>query len=59
VGEWRSIFAQIAGRVQVRTLSLSADVVDRLRKMLAFLDAMENPEELRSLPLWKAQCSDR
>jgi proteic killer suppression protein len=34
--------------------SLSADVVDRLRKMLAFLDAMESPEELRSLPLWKA-----
>ena len=34
--------------------SLSADVVDKLRKMLAFLDAMENPEELRSLPLWKA-----
>ena len=34
--------------------SLSADVVDKLRKMLAFLDAMGNPEELRSLPLWKA-----
>ena len=33
---------------------LSADTVDKLRKMLAFLDAMENPEELRSLPLWKA-----
>ena len=32
---------------------LSADTVDKLRKMLAFLDAMENPEELRSLPLWK------
>jgi proteic killer suppression protein len=25
---------------------LSADTVDKLRKMLAFLDAMENPEEL-------------
>ena len=33
---------------------LSADTVDRLRKMLTFLDAMENPEELRALPLWKA-----
>jgi proteic killer suppression protein len=33
---------------------LSADTVDKLRKMLTFLDAMENPEELRSLPLWKA-----
>ena len=33
---------------------LSADTVDKLRKMLAFLDAMEGPEELRNLPLWKA-----
>ncbi|MBM3778546.1 MAG: plasmid maintenance system killer [Acidimicrobiia bacterium] len=33
---------------------LSADTVDKLRRMLAFLDAMGNPEELRSLPLWKA-----
>ena len=33
---------------------LSADTVDKLRKMLAFLDAMANPEELRTLPLWKA-----
>ena len=33
---------------------LSADTVDKLRKMLAFLDAMANPEELRALPLWKA-----
>ena len=33
---------------------LSAEVVDKLRKMLAFLEAMENPAELRSLPLWKA-----
>ena len=33
---------------------LSADTVDKLRKMLAFLDVMENPEELHSLPLWKA-----
>ena len=33
---------------------LGADTVDKLRKMLAFLDAMQNPEELRALPTWKA-----
>ena len=33
---------------------LSADSVDKLRKMLSFLDAMEVPEELRRLPQWKA-----
>ena len=33
---------------------VSADTVDKLRKMLAFLDAMQNPEELRTLPTWKA-----
>ena len=33
---------------------LNADTVDKLRKMLTFLDAIENPEELRALPLWKA-----
>jgi proteic killer suppression protein len=38
---------------------LSADTVDKLRKMLTFLDAMENPEELRALPLWKSARSDR
>jgi len=27
--------------------------VDKLRKMLAFLDDMQDPEELRSLPVWK------
>ena len=32
----------------------SADAVDKLRKMLAFLDAMQDPEELRALPTWKA-----
>jgi proteic killer suppression protein len=26
---------------------------DKLRKMLAFLDNMEDPKELRSLPAWK------
>ena len=33
---------------------VSAATVDKLRKMLAFLDAMQNPEELRALPTWKA-----
>ena len=33
---------------------LSADTVDKLRKMLAFLDAMQDPEQLRALPTWKA-----
>ncbi len=31
-----------------------ADVLDKLRKMLAFLDDMGDPEELRSLATWKA-----
>ena len=29
------------------------DMADKLRKMLAFLDDMQDPEELRSLPAWK------
>ena len=29
------------------------DTVDKFRKMLAFLDEMQDPEELRSLPVWK------
>ena len=29
------------------------DAVDKLRKMLAFLDDMEDPEELRALGSWK------
>lgn len=33
---------------------LSADAVDKLRKILAFLDAMQDPKELRALPTWKA-----
>ena len=33
---------------------LSAATVDKLRKMLAFLDAMQDPAELRALPTWKA-----
>lgn len=30
------------------------DSVDKLRKMLAFLDGMQDVEELRSLPAWRA-----
>jgi toxin HigB-1 len=30
------------------------DAVEKLRKMLAFLDDMEDPEEMRTLPTWKA-----
>jgi proteic killer suppression protein len=30
------------------------DTVDKLRKMLAFLEDMEDAEELRTLPSWKA-----
>lgn len=29
------------------------DSADKLRKMLAFLDAMQDPEELRALASWK------
>ena len=32
---------------------VSGDTVDKLRKMLAFLDDMQDVEELRSLPAWK------
>jgi proteic killer suppression protein len=32
---------------------VSPDTVNKLRKMLAFLDDMQDPEELRSLPSWK------
>jgi toxin HigB-1 len=31
-----------------------ADTVDKLRKMLAFFDDMQDEEELRWLPAWKA-----
>ena len=30
------------------------DSVDKLRKMLAYLEGMENPNELRALTAWKA-----
>jgi proteic killer suppression protein len=33
---------------------VSPDTADKLRKMLAFLDDMQDPEELHSLPAWKA-----
>jgi len=33
---------------------VSAETVDKLRKMLTFLEAMARPDELRALPLWKA-----
>jgi proteic killer suppression protein len=33
--------------------SVPPDSVDKLRKMLAFPDDMEDPEELRALPSWK------
>jgi proteic killer suppression protein len=36
-----------------------AEAADKLRKMFAFLDDMENPEELRSLPAWKAHTLTR
>ena len=29
------------------------DTVDKLRKVLAFLDDMQEPDELRALPSWK------
>jgi proteic killer suppression protein len=32
---------------------VSSETVDKLRKMLAFLDDMQYPEELRLLPSWK------
>ncbi len=37
-----------------RTKGLPPDILDKLRKMLAYLEDMEDPEELRSLPTWKA-----
>jgi proteic killer suppression protein len=35
------------------TKGVPPDTVDKLRKMLAFLDDMDDPEELRALPSWK------
>jgi proteic killer suppression protein len=36
------------------TRGLPASAVDKLRKMLGFLQDMEGPGKLRSLPRWKA-----
>ena len=36
------------------TKGVPPDTVDKLRKMLAFLDDMQDPEEMRALPAWKA-----
>lgn len=33
---------------------LPADAVDKLRKMLAFVDAIGSEEEVRDVPTWKA-----
>lgn len=33
---------------------LPPDAVDKLRKMLAFLEAMAEERELRDIPVWKA-----
>lgn len=33
---------------------ISAESRDKVRKMLAFLDDMEDPNEMRMLPSWKA-----
>lgn len=33
---------------------LPADAVDKIRKMLAFIQDMEHADELRSIPIWKA-----
>lgn len=33
---------------------LAPEVIEKLRKMFDFLEAIEDPEELRSLPSWKA-----
>jgi proteic killer suppression protein len=35
------------------TQGVPPDTVDKLRKMLGFLDDMQEPEELRALPSWK------
>ena len=40
--------------IQDSVKGLPADTVDKLRKMLAFLNDMEDEDELRSIPVWKA-----
>ena len=36
------------------TKAVPPDTVDKLRKMFAYLDEMEDPAELRALSVWKA-----
>jgi len=36
-----------------RAKGVPPDTVDKVRKMLAFLDDMQDPEELRVLAVWK------
>jgi proteic killer suppression protein len=38
---------------RVAAPGVAPDTVDKLRKMLAFLDDMQDPEELRALAAWK------
>ena len=40
--------------VEDSTKGVPPDTVDKLRKMLAFLDNMEDPDELSALAAWKA-----
>lgn len=40
--------------VEDNAKGVPADSIDKLRKMLAYLDNMEDPEELRALTAWKA-----
>jgi toxin HigB-1 len=40
--------------VEATTKGVPPDTVDKLRKMFAYLDNMEDPEELRALTAWKA-----
>jgi plasmid stabilization system protein ParE/plasmid maintenance system killer protein len=44
---------------EASTKGVPPDTVDKLRKMLVFLDSMEDPEELRALTSWKAPHVDR
>jgi proteic killer suppression protein len=40
--------------IEDSTRGVPADAAGKLRKMLAFLDDMQDAEELHSLPAWKA-----
>jgi proteic killer suppression protein len=39
---------------EAKAKGVPPDTVDKLRKMFAFLDGMQHPEELRALTSWKA-----